>query len=331
MRGIVMAALAALLGAAPGGAAELTGVNLAGAEFGGLNGRHGYEYLYPGTAEMRAFAALGATVFRLPVRWERLQPVLGGTLNAAEMTRLDGAVAAATGLGVTVVVDIHNYAKYRRVVIGQPGTPEAEFHDLWTRLANRYKANPKVVFGLMNEPVGIGAEAWAGIAQRTVEAVRRTGARNLVLVPGVNWTGAHSWRKRVGTLSNAEALAGFRDPANNFAFEFHQFVDGNSSGTGTACVPIEEAERRLEVATGWLRETGHRGFLGEFGVADSPHCLNVLRQMLRYLRQNPEWHGWTLWASAAWFGTYPFNLYPLGDGPRPAQLDVVEPFLAGRP
>lgn len=324
--GIVLAA--ALTALAPADAAELTGVNLAGAEFGGLNGQYGYAYIYPDLAQIRAFAEEGVNVIRVPIRWERIQPALNGPLDEDEARRLDVVIAQAAQLGLSTIIDIHSYGKYRRQKIGSAATPPAAFNDLWRRLAQRHRNKPKVIFGLMNEPVGIAAPVWAGYAEGAVRAIRATGARQLVLVPGANWSGAHSWRNRVGGQpSNAEALASFRDPGNNFAFDFHQYFDGNSSGQSVDCVAVEEAERRLAVATNWLRQTGHRGMLTEFGVARSPHCLNVLRAALRHLTDNDEWHGWTAWASAAWFGTYPFNLYPLA-GERPPQLDVLRPFHA---
>ena len=177
--------LALLLAASPGAAASLTGVNLAGAEFGGLKGAYGKAYIYPAAGEMAAFAALGANTFRLPVRWERLAPVAGGALDPAEIARLDAAIATANGLGVTVIIDVHNYARFAGKTLGKPGGPTpAAFADLWARLAARYRGNPRVAFGLMNEPVNIGAREWAAVAADAVAAIPRTGATNLVRVPG---------------------------------------------------------------------------------------------------------------------------------------------------
>ena len=307
----------------------LTGVNLAGAEFGGLKGVHGKQYIYPSDAEIAAFERLGVTVFRVPVRWERLQPVLGGALDEAELARLDRVIETAGASDISVIVDVHNYARYRREALGSPTVPTASLGQLWERLAARYKRDPRVIFGLMNEPIGIGAADWAKVVTGVLARIRATGATNLVLVPGVNWSGAHSWRKRVGIMSNAEAMTGLVDPARNIAFDFHQYFDGNSSGLTAQCVPIAEAERRLMVATLWLRETGQRGFLSEFNVAPSPECQPVLRAALALMARNPEWLGWTLWASSAWFGTYTMNLYPL-QAVQPPQLATMRPFLAPR-
>ena len=319
--------LLALAGAPAAAAAPLTGVNLAGGEFGGIHSPYGKGYIYPNAAEIGAFRAMGMNVFRVPLRWERLQPALKAPLDPDELARLDTVIDAATGLGASVIVDVHNYARYARQPLGSPGVPAAALRDLWVRIAAHYRDRPKVIFGLMNEPVRLSASDWAAAAQDAVDGIRTTGATNLILVPGANWSGAHSWNRPVGGTSNAAALTGFRDPARNIAFDFHQYFDGNSSGTSEACVSPEIAEARVAVATAWLRKTDNRGMLTEFGVGRSADCAPVLTAVLRHLRGNREWLGWTIWASSAWFGSYKFNLYPF-QSPPPPQLETLRPFLA---
>ena len=307
-------------------AAELTGINLAGGEFGGPDGRYGYKYVYPDARAMAPFRAQGMNVFRVPMRWERLQPAPGGALAAVELARIDAVAAAAARSGASVILDIHNYGRYRRQSIGTPGVPARNFVSFWERLARRYRGNSSVIFGMMNEPVDIPAPAWARIAQDTVDAIRAAGARNLILVPGTRWSGAHSWRKAPpGGVSNATAMAGLRDPADNVAFDFHQYFDAHSSGQGLDCVSLAEAQARLKIASDWLRETGRRGFLSEFGVGRSAPCLAVLKGILSSLDSDRRWLGWTIWASSPWFGSYAFNLHP---STAPPQLAVLKPFLA---
>ncbi len=318
-----------LMAALPAAAVTLTGVNLAGGEFGGLLAVYGKGYIYPEAAQMQAFRDRGVNVFRLPVRWERLQPVLGQPLDEAEMGRVDKVIRTANTMGVSVIIDVHNYARYARQPLGSAAVPGSALRDLWVRLAKRYRGNDRVIFGLMNEPIKISAVSWAAIAQDTLLGIRAAGARNLVLVPGAYWSGAHSWAKTMnGNAANGVALTGFRDPADNMAFDFHQYFDGNSSGATANCVPETEALRRIGVATAWLRKTGNRGMLTEFGVGRSPECQPVLAAVLRHLADNPEWQGWTIWASSAWFGAYHFNLYPLQSSP-PPQLETLQPYLVG--
>lgn len=317
-----------LAGAAPATATELTGINLAGGEFGGFDAKYGYGYVYPGEPQIDHFAALGMNVFRVPMRWERIVTQPGSALIEIEMKRIDGVIAAANARGVSVVIDIHNYGRFRGQPLGSLTVSKADLADLWSRLATRYGSNPKVIFGLMNEPVHISAADWAGVAQSLIDAIRDRGASNLILVPGANWSGAHSWTKRINGVSNADAMQGLRDPQQNFAFDFHQYFDPYSSGAGTTCVTETEAARRIGVATIWLVRTGNRGFLSEFGVGRSPECLLVLRRVLTTLAADPHWLGWTIWASAQWFGTYQYNLHP---STNPPQLEILKPFLTTPP
>lgn len=326
--GTVLAALLMMSSTVPAAAVSLTGVNLAGGEFGGLIAVYGKDYIYPDKAQMQHFRDVGMNVIRVPLRWERLQPALNAPLDATEMTRVDTVVANAKALGLAVVIDVHNYGRYARKPLGTPAVPATAFRDLWTRLASRYRTSDAVVFGLMNEPVRISSTAWAAAAQDAVLGIRAAGARQLVLVPGAYWSGAHSWTRKAATPSNGEALSGLRDPANNMAFDFHQYFDANSSGTSEACVAPEIAQKRLAVATNWLRASGNRGFLSEFGVGRNSECAPVLKAALDHMASNKEWLGWTVWASSAWFGSYPFNLHP---SQSPPQLAVLRPYLVNRP
>ena len=76
-----------------------------------------------------------------------------------------------------MILDVHNYAKYQGVRLGGETTPGSLLADLWTRLANEFKDDDAVVFGLMNEPNAIDASQWAPIAQAAIDAIRATGAR----------------------------------------------------------------------------------------------------------------------------------------------------------
>ena len=127
-----------------------TGVNLSGAEFGGTGGTHGTNYIYPTVSDSYLyFRAKGMNTFRLPFRWERLQPTLGGAFDAAEWNRLQTAVTTLTATGATVLLDVHNYARYRgKIIAGTDGPTNAQFSDLWVRLATRWKNDPQVIFGL---------------------------------------------------------------------------------------------------------------------------------------------------------------------------------------
>nr|WP_315427318.1 glycoside hydrolase family 5 protein [uncultured Albidiferax sp.] len=294
-------------------------------------GLHGTNYLWPTAAEVSLFASAGFNTLRVPFLWERMQPVLNMPFNEAELARLDAVVAAATANRVTIVLDPHNYGTYRQEIIGSTNVPISAFEDFWSRLAVRYKDMQFVAFGLMNEPHLQKAAEWAPIAQAALYAIRKTGATQLILVPGTRYSGAYSWLGKDGALSNAEALQGLQDPANNFVFEMHQYFDSNSSGTSPACVSEDIGVKRLEGVTAWLRSTGNKAFLGEFGASQEPTCLKALENTLTFMEQNKDvWQGWTYWVSAKWLGGYIFNIYP-PDSTLFPQMKVIESFLPQAP
>ena len=72
----------------------------------------------------------------------------------------------ATSQGAAhVVLDPHNYARYNGSIIGSGVLPYASFNDFWTRVANEFKGNDKVIFGLMNEPNTMPTEQWGTAAR----------------------------------------------------------------------------------------------------------------------------------------------------------------------
>ena len=83
-------------------------------------------------------------------------------------------------------------------------------------------------FGLMNEPNGVAATQWLAAANAAIAGIRASGAQNLVLVPGVRWTGAHSWYSG-DSGSNAAVMGGVVDPLDHYAYELHQYLDSDSS------------------------------------------------------------------------------------------------------
>jgi endoglucanase len=315
----------------PTAAAQLryAGVNLAGAEFGegNLPGQYGVHYIYPTAAEVDYFTGKGMNTIRLPFRWERLQQSAYAAFDGAELARLDAIVTDITGKNAYVILDPHNYARYYGGIIGQ-GIDVAVFADFWSRLAQHYKNNPRVIFGLMNEPHTMPTGLWRDDANAAIAAIRAAGATNLILVPGNAWTGAHSWNQTWYGTANAVEMLAISDPGNNYAFELHQYLDGDSSGTSGNCISDTIGSQRLAEVTGWLRDHGKRGFLGEFAGGRNPTCYAALDDLLGYIDANDDvWIGWTYWAAGPWWGEYIFTLEPDAQGADRPQMTVLEKHL----
>uniref|UniRef100_UPI0035CAE0B2 glycoside hydrolase family 5 protein n=1 Tax=uncultured Sphingomonas sp. TaxID=158754 RepID=UPI0035CAE0B2 len=333
----------------------VTGVNNSGGEFGTVPGVYGTDYRYPSTPEsavlphkeMDYLWAMGVRVMRFPVRWSRIQldgqftPLSGEKDPAtpwtsglrADIARVDEALAYWTGLGGIFLLDLHNYgARGSDGPVGydQPVKVPALL-DVWQRLALRYQSNPRVWFGLMNEP-GWSAPRCRENNQWLVNMIRSTtDAKNKILVAGTQSSSANGWVAD----GQAAAYADFYDPAGNLAFEPHCYFDSDGSGTTGVCV--SGSQSRLAAITAWARPLGFKLFLGEVAggdptIASQATCQTVTTAAYQYMTANKDvWLGWTSWGfGPRWPNTYMFLLNP-GDytvttSPSPC-MQMLSPYL----
>lgn len=134
----------------------------------------------------------GANVIRLPVhpeRWKRDPDYL--------WRYLDPAVQWNGENGVYTIIDLH--------FIGDIGTDRgAQMPDIkiasedfalefWLQTASYFKDTPHVIFEIFNEPADISASDWRTKAQALVDAIRSTGAGQLIIVGGTEYSRNLSW------------------------------------------------------------------------------------------------------------------------------------------
>lgn len=301
---------------------SLVGVNLSGAEFG--SGTHyGWNYIYPNDAEIDYYASKGVNVIRLPFLWERLQPTLNGPLDSDELARIDSVVSYAASKGVQVILDPHDYGGYGGNLVGSSAVPNSAFASFWGQLADHFKAAGNVMFGLMNEPNQQTATSWLQSENAAIASIRQAGATQEILVQGSYWDGGASWT----TSDNAAVIGtGIVDPANNYAFEVHEYLDSDASGTHANVVSTSVGVDRLTAITNWAEQNGARLFLGEFGVAQDQTSLTAMQNMLSYMSQHSDvWQGATYWGAGPWWGNYMYSIEP-SDGTDKPQMTVLEQF-----
>ncbi len=300
----------------PAGHLQLLGVGLSGAEFNDpRTGVENTDYIYPNTAELDYYSSIGMNVMRLVLSWERIQPIQDGPLDPHQLSRMDDLVNYGAAKGLKTVIDLHNYgyrdqdvSRHDGNLVGSPASPDSALANVWSRLATHYLKHPSVLFGLMNEPHVQTATQWASAAQAAINAIRATGATQEILVPGSYWTGAHSWT----SSDNATVMGRITDPGHNMAFELHQYLDSDNSGTHNTVVSPTIGPERLADATAWAKAGGHRLILGEFGAASDSASLTALNNMLAYLQQHSDvWQGAIYFGGGPWMGTYMFNTDPV--------------------
>jgi len=305
----------------------LLGVNLAGAEFSPSKdpGTFGFDYIYPSHSEIYYYANAGMSVIRLPFLWERLQQSAFGPLDAHQLAHIDDVVSYANAKGLEVILDAHNYGLYEGSAIGSAAVPDSAFADLWAKLAGHFAGNSNVMFDLMNEPHVQTAAQWLDSVNGAIAAIRDAGATSQeILVSGTHFDGAWRWT----TTDNAAVIgAGVQDTAHNFAFDVHQYLDPDGSGTHAGVVSDSIGVDRLTAITHWAEATGNHLFLGEFGVGADHTSLTALDNMLGYMQTHSDvWQGGTYWAGGPWWGNYMFSIEPVHGADRP-QMDVLQSHL----
>lgn len=307
---------------------RLLGVNLSGAEFSSrrLPGTLYRDYLYPSQQDLRYFKEAGMNMVRLPFRWERLQRRIHAPLETTDLEQLQRVVGWARELDLCILLDLHNYGSYYGHPLGSPEVPVSAFIDLWQRLSLAFDDPTTTAFGLMNEPAAVPVPVWLAIAQDSVLALRRAGARNLLMVPSGRWSGAHEWGRSFDGVSAADAFRQFHDPLDNFVIELHQYADANYSGTGSTCIDAARLRNIMARVTTWAMREKKRFFLGEFGGNTSPACMAALRALAGSMQDPAAWLGWTYWSAGPWWGGYPFSIQP-ADHREAAQLTLLRDFL----
>jgi endoglucanase len=309
------------------------GVNVSEAEFGqtSIPGTLGKSYTFGSENTFRYFGGKQLGLMRVAVLWERLQPVLGGPLDPAYLQGLKNNIAWAGAHGGEVIVDIHNYGRYSfnesggfttyiidNVYSGVVKVSSADLADLWTRLSTEFKFEGAVyAYDLMNEPHDMGTASWQNISQAALSAIRANQDDKLVLIPGNSWSSGNRW-----VASNGQPW--IQDPANNFAYEAHQYFDSDESGTyahtaGYATSYDAQLAKNSGLATAgqtrvqhfidWCAQYHVRGIVDEYGIPDDDaRWFTVLDNF--FIALDAAGMDGTCWAAGEWWGSYALSVQP---------------------
>lgn len=173
---------------------------------------------------------------------------------------------ACLGTGTFCAIDIHNFARWNGQIIGQSaGVTNDQFTSLWTQLATKYASNPKVIFGLMNEPHDLDVPTWVNTVQMTVTAIRNAGASSqMVLMPGTNFASAGQFV----SSGSADALLKVTNPdgtTTGLIYDLHKYLDVDNSGTHSVCTTDNIADA-FAIAAAFLRTNNRQALVSETGA-----------------------------------------------------------------
>lgn len=321
------------------------GVNVSGAEFGNkvIPGVLGTNYTFNSENTFRYFNQKQLSLFRVPVLWERLQPVLRQPLDPAYLSGLKANIGWAKAYGGQVIIDIQNFGRYsmneggslNTYIIDNPapdGTIKvsaSDLADLWVRLSSEFKFDGGVyAYDLMNEPHDMGSANWQSISQTVVGAIRANQDDKLLLVPGNAWSTANRWLSVNGSNSWID------DPSNNFMYEAHVYFDSDESGTYALSYDAELARNsdlanvgrtRLSHFISWVQANNVRGIIDEYGIPDNDSRWGTVLENFFAALDAAGMDG-AYWAAGEWWGNYPLSVQPAAnftqDRPQMANLEA---------
>ena len=250
----------------------LRGVNRMGFEYSCVQGK-GLLDAPLDQASVDAITAWGANAVRLPLNEHCWLGIAGSPSGADYQNGVVDYVHRLVSSGLYVVLDLHWSAPGAGMATEQQAMPNTDHSaEFWASVARRFRDEGRVIFDLFNEPVpnsnqrdtsddaarrswqcwrdgaaggscdvlqlhGMRGDKVAGM-QSLVDAVRATGATNLILVAGIQW-GNTLWSS---AARNWLAYAPV-DPLRNIAASWHAY-----DRTWCSAVPCYESEVAMVAA-----------------------------------------------------------------------------------
>lgn len=184
---------------------QLRGVNRSGAEYSCVQG-HGIFDGGVGRADIAAMKSWQINTVRIPLNedcWlgaRGLDPALSGAAYRDAITDYVGRLNEA---GLVVIVDLHWTGTATELAREQrPMARAGRSVEFWQSVAGVFRNRDGILFDVFNEPHDISWECWrdgcdeyAGM-QDLVDAIRSTGARQPIIVSGLDWGGdLRKWRE----------------------------------------------------------------------------------------------------------------------------------------
>jgi hypothetical protein len=242
----------------------LHGVDRSGAEYACIEGWG----IFDGPSDLasvQAIASWHTNAVRVPLNedcWLNINGVNSAYAGSNYQNAIVKYVNLLNSQGLYAILDLHWSAPGTTPATGQAIMPDAD-HSLtfWQQVATTFKDDPAALFDVFNEPHPADWSCWknggtcSGISYQTagsqqlVDAVRSTGAKNVILVAGIGWAGDMTqW------LAYEPG-----DPAGQLTASFHVYNFGGCSDTSCWNSVIAPIASHAPIITGELGETDSSG------------------------------------------------------------------------
>lgn len=264
---------------------RIHGVNRSGSEYACVQG-YGFFDGPADAASIQAIKSWKVNAIRIPLNedcWLGINGAPAAYSGAAYRTAIANYVSLVTGAGLAAIVDLHWSAPGTSLASSQqPMADRDHAPTFWAQVAAAFKGNSSVIFELYNEPYPDSnqdtAAAWAcwqsggtcpGVPfvaagmQELLDAVRGTGATNVVLLGGVQYSNsltgwlAHKPTDATGNLAAAWHVYNFNICSTTGCYD-------TNAGPVLSSVPVVATEIGEDdcqggwtsTLTGWLDAHG---------------------------------------------------------------------------
>ena len=252
---------------------RLLGVNRASAEFACVQGKGMWDSPTPDQASVDAMKAWNIHAVRIPLNEDCWLGTFGTPSGSTYQQAVKDYVNLLVANGINPIVEMHwNHGVYTGTSTAcsdanatcQKPMPDMQYApSFWTQVATMFKGNNAVVFDLFNEPYPDAANNWTDMTaawkclrdggtctgigyevagmQDMLDAVRATGAVNVVMTAGLTWTNDLSqWLTYKPADSTGNLMASWH------TYNFNACVTtacwDSQIGTVAAQVPVQAGE-----------------------------------------------------------------------------------------
>jgi hypothetical protein len=220
------------------------GVNRSGTEYQCTKSGQG---VFDGPSDQASISAMltwKINIVRVPLNEDCWLGINGEPASGLTMTQYRQDVVNYVHLlrqnNLVVIVELHWSAPGSQQALGQQPMPDADHAPaFWSSVASTFKDDPFIIFEMYNEPYTTIWQCWrdgssganakpctdVGFAvagmQTLINTVRSTGAINVILVGGINYSNnMYGW-----------ILFKPHDPANNLAATLHVYANNGCNNT----------------------------------------------------------------------------------------------------